>query len=1106
MLGLLLKKILGTHSERTLKKLWPIVQNINEWFDEYDSLTDEQLQAKTQEFRGRLQDGETLDQLLPEAFAVVKQACKRHVGQKWMAGGTLIEWIETPYDVQLIGGIVLHQGKISEMKTGEGKTLAAIFPLYLNGLTGRGCHLVTTNDYLARRDSEWTGHLLQWLGITVGCILQEMEPIERRKNYACDVTYGQNSEFGFDYLRDNMTASAGHLVQGARSHTAQQVVDDIFAAVQAGGEGRVVTDSFQTLILEVPAGRVPDLLPQFGPRFSLDEIQVIWAGDKAACAMPEMPPRAVPVKELFGGPQVPEGCAWVRFQFQSRNHFYAIVDEADSILIDEARTPLIISGQVDRSTQRFEKMRPLVENLIQNQAALVNRLLSDADEMLEQKDPDTRYRAGQKLLQVRKAMPRNKKFLKLNSEPDISRQITKCENDFIIDQKSKMGEKSMAWVEEELFFVIDEKGHSVDLSEQGRVTVSPDNPDRFLLADLVDEFSRLEDDASLTPERREEAKARIRQENEIKTEELHNISQLLRAYTLFEKDVEYVVQDNKVIIVDEFTGRLQPGRRYSDGLHQAIEAKERVKIEKETQTLATITIQNYFRMYTKLAGMTGTAETEAAEFGHTYKMDVEPIPTNVPVCRADYNDVIYRTRREKYNAIIEEIVRLHELGLPILVGTVSVEVSELLSRMLKRTGISHSVLNAKYHEKEAEIIRGAGQAGAVTIATNMAGRGVDIKLGPGVVRRAENGELDTEEAGGLQIVGTERHEARRIDNQLRGRSGRQGDPGASRFFLSLEDDLMRLFGSDRISGVLQRLGLQEGEEIQHSFITRAITRAQRRIEETNFERRKRTLDYDNVMNKQRETVYGLRREVLISEDLRQILLDICYDALSAKVEAFKNEKKAEELGADPYNLTAFEGYIRAMVPGIDLDGIEQPHEPGEAYLGEILNRVEKAHDLKRELLGPDLNRELTRYIVLQAIDNEWRDHLHGIDELREGIHLRSYAQLDPLVEYQREATYMFQDMMGTIQRLVFEHFFRANVVTERESGARNVDYGRGEMEDTVGTAGGGDSGAPAPTGPRSDEPVKPRTYHREQPKIGRNEPCPCGSGKKYKKCCGRQAA
>ncbi|MFP4380267.1 MAG: preprotein translocase subunit SecA [Candidatus Sumerlaeia bacterium] len=1100
MIGAVIKKLFGTHHERTMKKIWPRVEEINQYYESMHDLSDEEIQAKTAEFRLRLQDGATLDELLPEAYAVVKQACKRNVGQNWMAAGNPVEWVEVPYDVQLFGAIVLHEGKIAEMRTGEGKTLVAVLPLYLNALEGRGCHLVTTNDFLALRDSEWTGHILQWLGLTVGCLQQNMDPPERRKQYACDVTYGQNSEFGFDYLRDNMTGSANALVQGPRSLLAQEVAEEIIATAKADESGQVVADGFQTLIVEIPLNRVAPILEEYSDRFGIEELRIYWRGEKRETEIPALPSRAPELHEHFGVDEVAEGMARVRFEFLKRDHHYAIVDEVDSILIDEARTPLIISGQVDRSTQQYDRMRAPVQKLVREQANLVQKLLKEAEELLEAGDPDSRYKGGIKLLQVKKASPKNKRFMKYYSEPDISRLVDRCENDFMIDQKSKLGEKSMRYVEEELYFVIDEKGHSVDLTENGREAISPEDPDQFLIVDIVDEFSAIEGDDSLSEEDKEKRKAEVRQRNEIRSEELHNLSQLLRAYTLFEKDVEYVVQDNKVVIVDEFTGRLQPGRRYSDGLHQAIEAKEGVKIEKETQTLATITIQNYFRMYDKLSGMTGTAETEAAEFGHTYKMDVVVIPTHRPICREDEDDVIYRTRREKYNAVIEEIIRLSELRLPVLVGTVSVEVSELLSRMLRRTGISHSVLNAKHHQKEAEIIRDAGQPGAVTIATNMAGRGIDIKLGEGVIRKDENGELDPEEPGGLQVIGTERHDARRIDNQLRGRSGRQGDPGRTRFYLSLEDDLMRLFGSDRISGIMQRLGLEDGEEIHHPFITRAITKAQKKIEEINFERRKRTLDYDNVMNKQRESIYGLRREVLVSEDLKDVLFDLCFDYLGAKIEDFQTQNR--ESDAPPYDLVAFHGYLASMIPGIKLDDLTDYDEPDEAYMETLMERIRESYEARRDAFGPDITLQLSRAVILQAIDEQWRDHLHGVDELREGIHLRAYAQLDPLIEYQRDATHMFQSMMTDVQKIVFEHFFRVNLVREpAQTRTASVDYGRGAMEDVQQPS---PDQAPAGVGGgQQPEPRKPRTFVRDQPKVGRNDPCPCGSGKKYKKCCGQ---
>ena len=708
MLTTFLKKVFGSKNERELKKLYPIVDQINEYFEKFNALTDEEIQAKTTEFKERLAQGETLDDLLPEAFAVVKQACKRLVGRKWMAAGSEIEWNMVPFDVQLIGGIVMHQGKIAEMATGEGKTLVATLPLYLNALEGKGAHLVTVNDYLAQRDAEWMGKVFEFLGLTVGVILNNMTPAQRREAYNCDITYGTNNEFGFDYLRDNMAATPEDIVQ-------------------------------------------------------------------------------------------------------VRGHHYAIVDEVDSVLIDEARTPLIISGPVEHATHNYDEVKPLVDSLVRKQTRYVNSLIAEAEELL--KSEETIREAGLKLLIAQRGAPKNKRLQKLFQQPGIKKLVFDIENEFIRD-------KRMHEVDEELYYSIEEKHHTINLTEKGRHELAPNNPDEFVLPDLAELFSKIEGDESLTQAEKVERKNEIQVEYARKNEKLHNISQLLKAYSLFEKDVDYVVQEGKVLIVDEFTGRIMYGRRYSDGLHQALEAKENVKIEGETQTLATITLQNYFRLYDKLAGMTGTAETEANEFWDIYKLDVVVIPTNKPIRRIDYEDVIYRTKREKFNAVIDEIERLHKKGRPVLVGTVSVEVSETLSRMLKRRKIPHNVLNAKYHKQEAEIIAKAGQPGAVTIATNMAGRGTDIKLAPSV---RGNGKYVDEDGTpyGLHIIGTERHESRRIDRQLRGRAGRQGDPGASKFFLSLEDELMRLFGSDRLIKIMDRLGAEEGEAITHPMVTKA---------------------------------------------------------------------------------------------------------------------------------------------------------------------------------------------------------------------------------------------------------------------------------------------
>ncbi|MFQ6115635.1 MAG: preprotein translocase subunit SecA, partial [bacterium] len=733
---------------------------INTIYESYKNLTDRDLQSKTDEFKARLKDGETLDDIMCEAFAAVKETCRRLLGKQWSVRGIKITWDMVPFDVQLFGAIILHQGKVAEMATGEGKTLVATMPLYLNALTGKGAHLATVNDYLASRDREWMGPVYEFLGLTVGVIQNQMDSAQRKIQYACDITYGTANEFGFDYLRDNMCWDKNELVQ--------------------------------------------------------------------------------------------------------RGHYYAIVDEADSILIDEARTPLIISGPVERSTHRYEELKRPVENLIRRQNELLNRIILDARRYLDVNDlldegkreeaesllnelqqknsqdgsyftDDPWYNAGILLLQAKRGGPKHKRLTKILHEPGLQKLIQKVETDFIRD-------KRLPEIDEDLYFTIDEKTHVVDLTEKGIITLSSnDDPNYFVLHDLGEEFYKIDQDVTLSPQEKQEKKAKIEEAYAEKSEKLHNINQLLKAYSLFEKNVEYIKADGRIKIVDEFTGRILEGRRYSDGLHEAIEAKEGVTIQRETQTLATITLQNYFRLYDKLAGMTGTAYTEAHEFYDVYKLDVVVIPTHKPVRRDDYDDIIYKSKREKYNAIINEIEEMHKIGRPVLVGTISVDVSETLERMLRSRNIKASVLNAKRHQQEAEIVARAGMPGAVTISTNMAGRGTDIKLAPEVVK-----------LGGLHIVGTERHESRRIDRQLRGRSGRQGDAGSSRFYLSLEDDLMRLFGSDRVAGIMDRLGIQEDEPIQHPMVTRSIERAQKRVEMHNFDIRKHLLEYDDVMDRQRK--------------------------------------------------------------------------------------------------------------------------------------------------------------------------------------------------------------------------------------------------------------
>ncbi len=1029
----LITRFFGSKHERDINKMWPLVEAIHVESEKVKDLSDEALTGKTAEFRKRLAEGEDVDGLLPEAFAVVKEVEKRLCGKTWDVCGLPITWEMIPFDVQLLGAIVLHHGKIAEMATGEGKTLVATLPIYLNALTGKGVHLVTVNDYLAKRDSEWMGPVFTTLGLTVGCIQNSMDFTQRRAAYACDITYGTNNEFGFDYLRDNMARHRDHRVQ--------------------------------------------------------------------------------------------------------RGHHYAIVDEVDSVLIDEARTPLIISGPVEHSLQKYDEMKPDVERVVRSQASLTNRILAEAEELLT--DPEKEYEAGVKLLQTRRGAPKNKRFLKLVSDnPALKRLIQRVELDFIRD-------KRLNEVDEDLFYAIDEKGHSVDLSEQGRQLLSSRDANLFLLPDLSVELGQLDESETLSPAEKVAGKRDLERVYGERSERVHNILQLLKAYSLFEKDVEYVLQDGKILIVDEFTGRLMPGRRYSDGLHQAIEAKENVKVEGETQTLATITIQNYFRLYEKLAGMTGTAETEANEFWFTYKRDVVVIPTNQPVRRVDSNDVIFKTRREKYNALVDEIAELHQGGVPVLVGTISVEASETLSRLLKRRGVPHSVLNAKYHQQEAEIVARAGRRGAVTIATNMAGRGTDIKLEQGVIRCDRGCFADTRSAlrngvwrnvtrckeevtCGLHILGTERHESRRIDRQLRGRSGRQGDPGNSRFYLSLEDDLMRLFGSERIAGIMEKMGVQEGEVIEHGLVTRAIERAQRRVEAHNFDIRKHLLEYDDVMNKQRTVIYSQRLRALEEADLKETILEMMDEVISERVGTF--------LGAgeryDEEDLKRLLNELSQLLlrPAILPDSGDRLPEPGhvEETLIEIFHA---AYEEKEQEMSTPILRELERHVYLDVIDEHWMDHLREMDQMREGIGLRAYGQRDPLLEYKKEAFAMFEELTRSIRDETVRTLFRAALVREPMPGrAPAIATERG----AAGRSAGGDAapsagrpslapprvrvprqetshaevtafGTAAPGGPAAQAaPAAPRRSPAvtQEAKVGRNDPCPCGSGKKYKKCHG----
>ncbi len=985
-------KIFGTKHSRDAKKMQPIVDSINLEFAKLADLSDEQLKAKTEEFKKRFDAGEAVEDLTVEAFAVVKEACRRHVGKSWDVVGRPTDWNMVHFDVQLMGGLALHSGKIAEMATGEGKTLVATLPTYLNALTGQGVHIVTVNDFLARRDREWMGQIYEFLGLTVGVIQNQMNNEERREMYKRDITFGTANEFGFDYLRDNMAQKAEDRVQ--------------------------------------------------------------------------------------------------------RNYHYAIIDEVDSILIDEARTPLIISGQVEHSTvhDRYREMNPTVEKLVRKQTSLLNDMVATAEKMMSNGKAENEFEAGSQLLAVRRGAPKNKKFLKLLKETGISKLIVEVESAYMRDKK-------LHEIDDRLYYYIDEREHTIALTDLGTSQLSPDEQKLFEIPDISTMLSEIDGDLALSPEERQKKTDDTYQVHAERSEKVHAINQLLRAYSLYEKDVEYVVQEGKVMIVDEFTGRILPGRRYSDGLHQAIEAKEGVRIEAESQTLATITLQNYFRMYKKLAGMTGTAETEAQELFDIYKLDVAVIPTNRPVIREDQDDEIYRTRREKYNAIMEEIQEMQKAGRPTLVGTISVEVSETLSRMLKRLGIAHNVLNAKQHQREAEIVATAGQNGAVTIATNMAGRGTDIRLGPGV-----------KEAGGLHIVGTERHEARRIDRQLRGRSGRQGDPGSSRFFLSLEDDLMRLFGGDRLGSLMDRMGIDEGEVIAHPMVTRAIERAQKKVEAQNFAIRKHTLEYDDVMNVQRNWIYERRLAALERPSIKEEVLELIEQVLdSLLAEYIPDDKQADE-----WNIKGFTDELRKLYLLNVTFKEEELYklEPGTLRT-KMFDAVMQIYKHKEEAYGEELMRNLERYAVLSTIDRYWRDHLAEMEELRTGINLRAYhgGMGKPIDIYKREAFTIFQNMITTIDREIVNLVYKLRVnIPEKSRLDRRRDglvathaeaTGMGYAAPQPSPAGAGIANAESnPMAEASKAGSAARTVRRDEPKVGRNDPCPCGSGKKYKKCHG----
>ncbi len=1089
----LFKKLFGSQSDRAFNRATDLLSQVNHFADQFSELSDDQLLAKTRLFRERIADqtgdstaraeeldaqlrgdleaderdrlnGEyddlraqirdrenaLLDEIMPEAFGLVKQACHRLVGRSWEVVGGREEWFMIPYDVQIFGASVLHQGKIAEMATGEGKTLVATLPLYLNALTGRGVHLITHNNYLAKRDAMWMGAIYNFLGLSVGVIQDKRQtggaeayilPVPdgppddfvwneatRREAYAADVVYATKDQVGFDYLYDNMATR--------------------------------------------------------------------------------------------------------RQDISQRQYNFAIVDEADSNLIDDARTPLIISGPVPEATNRYNEFKPLVERLLRAQTSLLNKIIADAEKTRQSDQQEDEYALGIELLRATRGAPKNRRLLKILQEEGVKRLISRVEADYMRDKR--LGE-----IDESLFYTVDEKGHTLDLADKGRDLLSPDEQALFILPDLSEDIEAIRQDDELNDEEKRTSEEAAYRDHAKRTEAVHNINQLMRAYTLFEKDVQYLVtEDKKVVIVDESTGRPQPGRRFADGLHQALEAKEGVKVEQETQTVATVTLQNLFRMYDKLAGMTGTAETEAHELWEIYKLDVVVVPTNRPIRRVDLEDQIFRTKREKYNAIIEEIERLHGMDLPILVGTVSVEVSELLSRMLKGKGIVHQLLNARYHEKEAQIISEAGQPAAVTIATNMAGRGTDIKLDPSVIhvdRAVVESDLSLddhvdgmvlrdqleEKPSGLQVIGTERHEARRIDRQLRGRAGRQGDPGSSRFFLSLEDDLMRLFGSERIASVMDRLGAEEGEVIEHSMVTRSIERAQKKVETRNFEMRKHLLEYDDVMNQQRQVIYDRRRDLLEQDSVRDQVRDMIEETVDELMvgrvhsDSHPEQWLWEDLTAD------FGSTFYASFPD---DVEERARATMESVREQLMDAALEAYELRLSMVGEESFREVEKAIMLHSVDSCWQEHLYEMDELKEGVGFVGVGGKNPLIEYKKGAFDMFESLISRVNQESLRALFRLRFDPQspldqpartgrlspihREAtnlgfrGAAPVpgdDMPLGKPRQPAGSARDQFSGS----GGGSGGEAAARTPARVGPKVGRNAPCPCGSGKKYKRCHGR---
>ncbi|MDF1849273.1 MAG: preprotein translocase subunit SecA [Verrucomicrobiales bacterium] len=953
--------------------------------DEIGSLDNEALAKKILEAQRKFADlkeefpaarAAYLDEILPEAYAVVKNTARRLCGQEWNVCDQPVKWEMVHFDVQLIGGIGLHRGMIAEMATGEGKTLVATLPVFLNALTGMGVHVITVNDYLARRDSEWMGYLFEWLGLSVGCIQNGQDPTQRKDMYSRDITYGTASEFGFDYLRDN----------GMAQDAEQQV---------------------------------------------------------------------------------------------QRNHYFALIDEVDSVLVDEARTPLIISGPVTvRQDQQFDQYKGAIQNLYRKQTNLCNDLAQQAKKELE---AGNLSEAGTIYYKVKLGMPRNRALLRAMEDAEVRRAMEKAELEFFRDpQKTALFE-----LKEELYFTLDPKQHEAELTEQGRQFLSPDDPQAFVLPDLSDAFSEIDGNESLSENQKAQQKTDLQQKMATQAEKMHTISQLMRAYTLYERDVHYVVEDNRVMIVDENTGRKMAGRRWSDGLHQAVEAKEGVKIEGETQTYATITIQNYFRLYEKLGGMTGTAETEAAEFHDIYKLDVLVVPTNRPIARIDLNDKIFKTQREKFKAVIELVREKHAEGQPVLLGTASVESSEVLARMLKREKIPHSVLNAKFHMQEAEIVARAGQPGSVTVATNMAGRGTDIKLGDGV-----------SDKGGLFVVATERHRSRRVDRQLRGRCSRQGDPGMSVFYVSFEDDLMMQFGAaERMTKMMDRFGLEEGQELEHPWLNKSVENAQKKVEQRDYLSRKHILEYDDVMNNQRSVVYGYRNEVLNTEDPHALINDLIEDAMPAILDdCFDPETNELDHHAA---LNAFNTHFPL---GLTESDAQMGSRSDEENLDFFISQVKAAYEIKTAHEDPERVEGLERFVILHSIDQLWQEHLYEMDSLRESIGNYRYAQKDPLVEYKHAAYEIFVGLMDRIKIEVLGNLFRT---TTRPDNYGNVLRGiQTSRPDVLSELAAGDSSGIAQEDDRPKIEI-PKTVKREAPKVGRNDPCPCGSGKKFKQCCGK---